>query len=332
MIKQIMKIANIFNNVSFESRGIKFVESFEENGIEVVPFLRKEKEGYIKFSFRTARQILKQNIKLIHAHRISGFIPAIMAKIFRPSIKIIYDKHDIHKYDFIFDRLLFFANYTLVASELHLDYIKKFTKKCEIIPNYSDFKPISEKRKEEIRNEIGLKEDEVMVLFQGSIVRDYGLDLLIKALPLINKKVKLVILGWIKEPEYWEEIKRDLTDRVIYLGSKKYSDMNDYVGAADVGVVLFKKSRLTLFGNPAKLFEFINCKVPVVATDIECVSKYIRKYGNGLVVDDEKALATAINKLSNKQTREGYSRKSPYLQFSEEFKEKYTLILKEFEK
>ncbi len=327
-----MEIAHIFANDALESRGIKFVKASNKNGIKTIEYLKEKNEPYKHFLIKTIKRALKDKIKIIHAHRISGFLPSIIIKILKPNVKIIYDKHDIHKYDWIFDKLMFLADYVLTASELHLIHVKKFKKRCEVIPNYSNFSLISEKRKKEIRKEIGLKNNEIFLLFQGSIVKDYGLDFLIKALPKIKRNVKLVILGWIKEPEYWEEIKKRFTDRVIYLGSRDYSQMNDYVGAADIGVVLFQKSKLTLFGNPAKLFEFMNCKVPVVVTDLECVSKYIKKYNNGLIVNDSQELAEAINKLTDKKTRVKYSKNSPNLQFDEEFKNKYVKILKDFEK
>ena len=324
-----MKIAHIFANDALESRGIKFVDASHKKGIDTCEYLRGKNQSYLNFLFKTIKNALKDNIEVIHAHRISGYLPSIFIKILRPKTRIIYDKHDIHKYDFIFDRLMFFSDWALTASELHLNHVKKFKKNSEVIPNYADFKPVSEKIKQGVRKEAGLKKGEVLLLFQGSIVKDYGLDLLLDALPMINKKIKLVIIGWLKEPEYWEGIKKSLTDRVIYLGSKDYSEMNKYVGAADIGVVLFQKSKLTRFGNPAKLFEFINCKVPVVVTDIECVSKYIKKYRNGIIVNNKKELAEAINKLVNKKTREKYSKRCPNLQFGEEFKEKYLPILRD---
>jgi glycosyltransferase involved in cell wall biosynthesis len=326
-----MNIAHVYANTQLESRGIKFVNYSKKNRIGIKEYLKNKDESYSKFFFKTIKGILGENIDVIHAHRISGYLPAMFIKILKPSIKIIYDKHDIHKYDFIFDRLMFFSDYALTASELHLEHVLKFKKKSKVIPNYADFKPVSNYIQNKVRKEAGLKKGEILLLFQGSIVRDYGLDLLLNALPMIDKKVKLVIIGWIKEPDYWESIKKDLTERVVYLGAKKYTEMNDSVGSADIGVVLFQKSKLTLFGNPAKLFEFINCKVPIIATDIECVSKYIRKYGNGIVVDNKEELASAANKLVDRKAREKYSKKSPDLQFEKEFNEKYLTILKEFE-
>lgn len=321
-----MEIAHIFANNDFESRGIKFNECSKKYGIKVLPFFRRDGQTYLDYALSTAKQILAKDVKIIHAHRISGFIPAIFVKLLKPSVKIIYDKHDIHKYDFIFDRLMFLSSYVLTASDLHLAHVKKFKKDCEVIPNYSDFKPVDARVRKKLRKEAGIRDDEVVVLFQGSIVREYGLDLLINALPKINTKVKIIILGWLKDPEYWELIKEKLTDRVIYLGPRPYSQMNKYVGSADIGVVLFKKSKLTMFGNPAKLFEFISCKIPVVVTDIQCVSKYIKKYHNGLIARTQDDLAEAINKLSDKKIREKYSLNSPKLSFEQQFK-KYLLIL-----
>lgn len=326
-----MKIAHIFADDKFESRGIKFSSFSRKAGMEIVSYLRKSNESYYGYLYRTVKSILNKKINLIHAHRISGFLPAIFVKILRPNMRIIYDKHDIHKYDFIFDRLQFFADYTIVCSELHLKHIKKFKKKSIMVSNYSDFKPITKYKKKKIRGKFGLKDSEVLVLFQGSIIKDYGLDMLIDILPNLNSNIKIGILGWVKDKEYWDEIKKKFTDKVIYFGTKEYEEMNDYVGAADIGVVLFQKSKLTLFGNPAKLFEFISCKVPVIVTDIECVSKYIKKYKNGVIVKNKKELANAINKLSNKKIREEYSKKSPNLKWEDGFK-KYLKILKELDK
>jgi len=327
-----MKIAHVFADDKFESRGIKYEKFLKKAGIEVIPYFRRKNERYFKFLFRTFRKLLKRkDIKIVHAHRISGFLPSIFVKIFRPSIKIIYDKHDIHPYDFVFDRLQFLAKYTIVCSELHLKHIRKFKEKSFILSNYSDFKPITAAKKKKIRKEFKLKNSDVLVLFQGSIVPDYGLDTLIKALPKLNKNVKIGILGWIKDKAYWDKIKNDFSDKVIYLGTREYEEMNDYVGAADIGVVLFQKSKLTLFGNPAKIFEFMACNVPVVVTDIECIDKYVKKYKNGLIAKNSDELAKAINKLSNKKVRTQYAKKSPGLKWEDHFNP-YLEILKKLDR
>ncbi len=321
-----MKLSHIFADKEFESRGIKFINSLKEKKYEIIPCLRSKNQSYIKFVLKTVKKILKNKPDMIHAHRISGFVPAIIIKIIKPRTKIIYDKHDIHKYDFIFDNLLFFANYVLVASDLHLSCIRKRKKNSEVIHNYTNFKPVSRKKIQQIRKKIKLKKNDVFLLFQGSIVPEYGLQMLIESLPKINKKVKVIIIGWIKDQEYWDKLQKKLTDNVIYLGAKNYNEMNDYVGASDIGVILFEKSKLTDFGNPAKLFEFINCKVPVIVTNVISVTRYVKKYKNGIIVKNKNELANAINKIISKKIRQKYSKRSPILSWDEDFK-KYEKIL-----
>jgi glycosyltransferase involved in cell wall biosynthesis len=323
-----MKIGHFFADEQLESRGIKFTKYSKKQGFEIKTYLRDKKDSYFSFCYKTIKKVFVDNLEIIHAHRISGFLPAIIIKILRPKIKIIYDKHDIHKLDFIFDRLMVFADYVIVCSKIHLDYIRQFKKKSIIIPNYSDFKRISNEKIKGIRDELGIKKEEVLVLFQGSIVPSYGLDLLIKVAGRLNKKLKIGIIGWIKDKKYWKKIKENLGERIKYFGSKEYEEMEKYVSSTDIGVVLFQKNKLTEFGNPAKLFEFIKCKIPVVVTDIKSVSKYVKKYKNGIIIKDEEELVNAINKMSNLKIRRKYSKNSPNLKWDDVFKD-YLKIIKE---
>ena len=102
-----MKVVHVFANKELESRGVRFIDTLEGQKIIHSKLLKKENQSYFSFVIKTVKELLRQDYDWIHAHRISGYIPAIITKFLRPKIKIIYDKHDIHKLDFIFDRLSF---------------------------------------------------------------------------------------------------------------------------------------------------------------------------------------------------------------------------------
>ena len=295
-----MKIAQIFFGTNYEPRGRKFVNTLEKEGYNVVRILKKENsERYSFFVLNSIKKLIKEKPEWVHAHRISGYAPAIIYKILNPRVKIIYDKHDVHKLDFIFDKLLFFSKYILVCSDAHLEYLKKRTRNVVRIPNYSLFTPLIKSKINYVRKKIGLKKEEIFVLFQGSIVREYGLDLALQAMKQIsNKRIKLVIIGWLKDKEYWEEMKKHFSDNVVYLGSKPFEQMNDYVGSADIGLVLFKKSRLTLFGDPNKMYEFLNCKVPIISTNLDYMKKIFAKFKGGVIIKDAKGLKQELLRLS----------------------------------
>lgn len=316
-----MKVAHIFANTSYEPRARKFIRTLEEDNQEVLKILKKEGENYPKFVWNTIKRLLKEKPEWVHSHRISGYITAIIYKLLNWKSKIIYDKHDIHKLDFIFDKLLFFAKYVFVCSELHL---KELNRRNVIrIPNYSTFKPVSEERIREVRRELELKEGDIFILFQGSIIKEYGLEMAIKAMNKIKEKnIKLIILGWIKDEEYWNKLKKNFSDNIIYAGTRKFEEMNDYVGSADIGLVLFQKSRLTINGDPNKLYEFLNCKVPIISTNLGYMKDLFKKYGGGVSVKNEEELVEKILLLSNEKVITNWNISW------ENIKDKYLEILK----
>jgi glycosyltransferase involved in cell wall biosynthesis len=323
-----IKIAHIFASKNFETRGRKFVESLEKEGFCVQKILKKNSESYFTFLVRSVLEIYRSEPDIIHSHRISGFIPSIISKLMKPRIKIIYDKHDIHKYDFIFDNLAFMADYILVASDLHMKRMLKKHKNVEVIHNYSNFVRASKKEISKIRKGLGIKREETLIMFQGSIIPEYGLDMILRALQLVKKNVKLLIIGWIKDKNYWKKCQRYFNDRVIYLGPKNYEEMKKFISASDIGVVLFQKTKLTEYGNPNKLFEFFACKVPVIVTDVSSLKTYINNGKNGFIIRNYKELAEAIEKLTNKKLRENFIRNLPKLSWETEFKKYLDIINK----
>lgn len=321
------RIGYVFANTEFESRGLKFIESSIKNSYGIIKFLRRKNESYFSYVLRTVKSIHLKNPDIIHAHRISGFIPAMISKLTGSTAKIIYDKHDIHRYDIIFDRLIFLSDYVIVASDLHLQRIRKITRKSDVIHNYSNFSRADKNTIKKIRRVIGLKKDDIAILFQGSIVPEYGLDMLLCAIENFPTSVKIIIMGWIKDKIYWNFCKNKFQRRVIYLKSKSFNEMPKYVSSADIGVVLFKKSKLTEYGNPNKLFEFLSCKVPVVVTDLPSLSPYVKNGINGFVVKNMHELENSIMALMNKNLRKRINNNSlPNLKWSSEF-EKYKNIV-----
>ncbi|MGB5872729.1 MAG: glycosyltransferase [Bacteroidota bacterium] len=53
----------------------------------------------------------------------------------------------------------------------------------------------------------------------------------------------------------------------LYLGTKPYSEVPGYLHRFSVGIIPFKKTRLTAAVNPVKLYEYSACGLPTVSTD-----------------------------------------------------------------
>ena len=89
------------------------------------------------------------------------------------------------------------------------DYIKRDWKESEKLPkdfeyivlkntltSTSFFNKVSEKEKRELKEKYDIKEDDFVIVFCGRLVKEKGIDILIKAINrLNNKKIKLMIIG-----------------------------------------------------------------------------------------------------------------------------------------
>jgi len=53
----------------------------------------------------------------------------------------------------------------------------------------------------------------------------------------------------------------------LYLGTKPYDEVPGYLHRFSVGIIPFKKTRLTAAVNPVKLYEYSACGLPTVSTD-----------------------------------------------------------------
>jgi glycosyltransferase involved in cell wall biosynthesis len=76
-----------------------------------------------------------------------------------------------------------------------------------------------------------------------------------------------------------------------------FEEVPRYLHPADVGVILFQPTHYNnTIGLPNKLFEYMACYKPVVASDFPEMRKVIVEAKSGLLVDptDPKAIADAI--------------------------------------
>lgn len=139
-----------------------------------------------------------------------------------------------------------------------------------------------------VREKLGIGEDEQMVLYIGRIVFHKGLEYLVESAKHLPDEVKYVIGGtgdFI--PELKSQIQRQGTeDRVIFPGRIPNSELPKYYAAADL-FVLPSVSRLEAFGIVA--LEAMASGVPVVVSDIPGVREVITEGEEGLLAEPMNA-------------------------------------------
>lgn len=171
--------------------------------------------------------------------------------------------------------------------------------KIEVIPNGANinlFKPIKN-----AREKLHLDKNNKYVCFVGSIIGWQGLENLIKCGPKVIKKmddVKFLIVGGGREERIVrEKIKESgYGNHFICVGAVPYNNVPLYINASDVCITL--KKELKSGYSPTKLYEYMACGKPIVASNYSG-HKILSEYNAGILVnaEDISEVSDAIIKL-----------------------------------
>lgn len=177
--------------------------------------------------------------------------------------------------------------------------------KISIITNGVNLEQFQPRNMVEARKKVGLSESLKYVGFVGGFFPWHGLDQLIAAAPFVLKKephVRFVIVGTgLMEASLKKMVaKRKLEQAFIFTGDVPFDAVPDYINSFDVCVVFFKKVRKDP-GDPIKLYEYLACGRPVVASNVPGYGDVVESVGAGISVNSEDSITTAkaILKLLN---------------------------------
>jgi len=148
-----------------------------------------------------------------------------------------------------------------------------------------------------VRGEMGLAEDDVLLLSVGRLVYQKGHEFLVRAMPGIlgeHPSAKAVICG---EGELRGALQAQIAElrlenSVFLTGNRP--DIHRFLNTADIFVL---PSRWE--GLPVALLEAMSVGLPVVATHVEGVEEVVQNEAEGLLVPpgDPEALAAALIEL-----------------------------------
>lgn len=285
------------------------------NGIEKIPFCDKkhtinfERSPYkinnLKAIKQLKRIIDKENFDIIHCHTPMGSVVTRIAatKARKKGTKVFYTAHGFHFYKgaSLINWLLFYpvekylAKYTDTLITINKeDYTlakNKFSKRCKNIeyvpgvginPEKFNFK-MSDKEKYELRESLGLKNDDFVMIFPARLDKNKNQIMLIKVMKELvrtNKNFKLLLPGTDELNGYYQKITKEngLEDYIKFLGNR--DDIPRLLKISNLAVSSSKRE-----GLPVNIMEAIVCNLPVVSTNCRGASDLIENGINGYLVD-----------------------------------------------
>lgn len=266
---------------------------------------------------RVASLHIRKRYDIIHVNTVPDFIvfTALIPKLL--GAKVILDFHDLmpemymSKFglskNHLFIKALkwqeriggWFADALIAVNKVHLEALvnhRNPRRKFSIVMNTAD-----EKMFHRLSNRKQVSKDRFKIIYHGTLVRRYGVDIAIKSINIVKEKIPNIRFEIYGDGEALDDLLR-LTDdlslnRYVYF-SKQFVLMKELVKLildADVAVVPNRDDCFTQYILPLKLLEYVAMEIPVISSRTRTIQAYfddsmVRFFNPG----DETDLADAI--------------------------------------
>lgn len=175
--------------------------------------------------------------------------------------------------------------YTVNSSIAEL-YKSEYNIPVSIVRNVPFAIPISTLTKAQHRNDLGLPEDKFIVILQGNGINvDRGAEEAVLSMQFVEDTLLLIAgNGDVIDKLKTIAAEKKLEGKVVFKSRMPFAELINYTRCADLGLTLDKNTNINYrFSLPNKLFDYIQCGVPVLATDLVEVKKIIQNYNIGTI-------------------------------------------------
>lgn len=146
------------------------------------------------------------------------------------------------------------------------------TNKFTVVTNGRDerlFNIVSNEQRHLIRSQLGISDDDILLVYAGSLGEQYCIEEMFSILELMKEKtaqVKFLILTGSPDIILNKLTKYTHLRPLIILKSVSSDDVPNYLSVADLGLALRRPSFSMQGVAPIKLSEYLLCGLPVIAT------------------------------------------------------------------
>lgn len=305
-------------SITSQERVNEFRKQLEENGIHTyqLPIPRSvSKVKQIFDSYKLTKKLVEKNkYQIVHCHSPIGGVICRLAcrKARKYGTKVIYTAHGFHFYKgaskkawmIFYPVEKFCSKYTDILITINKeDYnrAKKFkAQKIEYVPGIGiHTKELQETEVDKAakRQELGLTEEDFVIMSTGQLSIRKNHEVIIRALAKINEQnVKYLIVGFGELENYLKNLAKELNieDRIVFAGYR--NDVKEILHAVDAFAFPSLQE-----GLPVSLMEAMAVGLPIVCSNIRGNVDLIENNINGYLYrkDDIEGFAEGINKLVN---------------------------------
>ncbi|WP_260444231.1 glycosyltransferase [Listeria rocourtiae] len=262
---------------------------------------------------RMVRAGCRQRYDIYHANDLNTLLQAVVCAKWLGRSKLIYDSHEVQTsrtgynspiYGIMERFLLRFVDICIHENHTRAAYVEeRYGFYPEVVHNYPFKQEKDTNLLLDLHHQLGIPNEEPILLYQGGIQSGRGLDRLIEAAPKIKLGTIVLIGDGRIKPELEKMVaERGLEKRVKFIGKVALDDLPSYTREAYLGFQLLNNTCFNHYSASSnKLFEYIMSGVPVIACDFPEISRVVKEYEVGITVNshDPEAIAKAVNELVN---------------------------------
>jgi glycosyltransferase involved in cell wall biosynthesis len=195
----------------------------------------------------------------------------------------------------------------VVPVTLHLkNYIESFgvpEARVRVLPSGVDTAMFSPgPRNDTLLSAWGIESGDPVILFMGTIYTFSGLDRVIRDFPRLlarRPRAKLLIVGCGEGEAALKAlaIQIGVSASVVFGGLQPYSALPDIIRSSDVCINPFELNPITRDILPTKLFQYLACKKPVVATPLPGTIPFLSGEEHGMVYCSQESFVDSLADL-----------------------------------
>lgn len=266
---------------------------------------------YFEFIYRVTLFYRKKDIKMINIHAIALLPFGIFLKYLFKA-KLVYDTHELETETngskglrkklakFMEKSLIKKCDLIFVVSENIADwYAKEYDIKRPIVVKNAP-RLIDSKKTNHFRENLSIKDNSIIVLYQGGLSKGRGVDLLLESFKKRDDdKVVIVFMGY---GQLEEDIKITSKEKnnLFFHPAVAPEVVLEYTSSADFGIHMIQNTCLNhYYCLPNKLFEYSMAGLPVIVSNMKEMRELVEKYDMGIIVEDDKvnSMNNAIDKI-----------------------------------
>ncbi|MFM7021704.1 MAG: glycosyltransferase [Flavobacteriales bacterium] len=336
-------IVSVTNDLSTDQRVHRHCEALVDMGFEVLLVGRKLNNSipltkrryackrmvllfskgplfYMEYNVRLSLLLLFQRFDLLLSNDLDTLLPNYLLSKLK-SKALIYDSHEfftgvpelqgrpsVQKIWLRIERYVFpkLQHVVTVNESIASLYKELYGKSLSVVRNL----PFRKELPVVTRKEMNLPENKKIILLQGAGINvDRGAEEIVEALRIMDSDtVVFLIVGSGDVISTLNELvaKYKMENKVIFAGKVGMDQLMRYTVLADVGLTLDKDTNINYrFSLPNKLFDYIQCGVPVLASNLVEVRNIVEQYQVGEIVSslDPESLSMRIADFLNNESK-----------------------------